>query len=159
MAAWITAAAGALMAQTRLGPIIATPAAIRFTATDPDQGAVAGTPATITWTASGGSPFRTWSISVWADRSTLNGCGTVPTSAIRVSCSSATVSGGLGNGVCAAPFSLSGTPQLVASGREGLFFTFSYTVNVNFSFTDSWRYIASNGPSCSLTLTYSVNAP
>jgi hypothetical protein len=157
MAAWITAAAGALMAQSRLGPIIATPAAIRFTATDPDQGAVAGTPATITWTVSGGSLFRTWSVSVYADRSTLNGCGTVPTSAIRVSCSSATVSGGFGNGACAAPFSLSGTPQLVASGRQG-FFTNTYTVNVNFSFTDSWRYIASNGPSCSLTMTYSVTA-
>jgi hypothetical protein len=139
MAAWITAAAGALMAQSRLGPIIATPAAIRFTATDPDQGSVAGTPATITWTVS-------------------NGCGTVPASAIRVSCSSATVSGGFGNGACAAPFSLSNTPQLLASGRQGLF-TNTHTVNVNFSFTDSWRYIASNGASCSLALTYSVTAP
>ena len=157
MAAWITAAAGALMAQSQLGPIIATPAAIRFTATDPDQGAVAGTPATITWVTDRGSN-NFWSISVNADRSTLNGCGTVPTSAIRVSCSSATVSGGGGTGTCAAPFSLSGTPQLVAGGREGSS-TRTYTVNINFSFTDSWRYIASNGPSCSLTLTYSVNAP
>lgn len=158
MAAWITAAAGALMAQAQLGPIIAQPAAIRFTATDPDQGSVAGTPATITWTVFSGHNNRTWSISAYADRNTLNGCGTVPASAIRVSCSSATVSGGSGIGACAAPFSLSGTPQLVASGHQGSS-TRTYTVNVNFSFTDSWRYIASNGPSCSLTLTYSVTAP
>jgi hypothetical protein len=158
MAAWITAVAGALMAQSQLGPIIATPAAIQFTATDPDQGAVAGTPAIITWVTTKGSNKRIWSIFVNADRSTLNGCGTVPTSAIRVSCSSATVPGGGGHGTCAAPFSLSGTPQLVAGGLQGSS-TRTYTVNVNFSFTDSWRYIASNGPSCSLTLTYSVTAP
>jgi hypothetical protein len=82
----------------------------------------------------------------------------VPVSAIRVACSSADVSGGAGTGVCAPAFSLSQVPQVLAQGNQGNN-TRTYTVGVNFSFTDSWRYIASNGPSCSLTLTYTIVAP
>jgi hypothetical protein len=43
----------------------------------------------------------------------------------------------------------------VANGSEG-FLSSSYTVVLNYQFTDSWEYIANT---CPLIITYTVNAP
>jgi hypothetical protein len=45
----------------------------------------------------------------------------------------------------------------VASGNEGNANSHTYTVVLNYQFTDSWGYIANT--SCPLTITYTVNAP
>ena len=47
------------------------------------------------------------------------------------------------------------TPQQIAAGAEGDG-TNSYTVTTNFTLAESWRYVANS--SCTITLTYSVNA-
>jgi hypothetical protein len=44
----------------------------------------------------------------------------------------------------------------VASGNEGNTNSHTYSVVLNYQFTDSWKYIANT---CPLTITYTVNAP
>lgn len=140
-----------------VGTVTASPATIGFQASDPDLVAVAGSaPATITWNVTGGSSGRNWTLTVQADAASFLGCGQLPVSAATVACSSASVSGGGGSGTCSAAFPLSAGPQQVAGGLQGNG-NRTYTVTINFSLADSWRYVAA--PSCALTLTYIVTAP
>lgn len=145
-----------LWAATSLGPITATPPTVSFRSSDPDAGPVAGTPVTVTWTAYGGSRNRTWNITVRANSSTLSNCATVPSSAIRARCTSATVTSG-GSGSCSQAFPLGISGQQVAGGNEGQQ-TGDYTVNITYEFTDSWKYKGATSPACSLNLTYVVTA-
>jgi hypothetical protein len=142
----------------------ATPATIQFTANQPGTGTpVAGnSSATVTWTLTGGVRNNTWTLSVYANSTTFTGCTTVPASAVGVSCSSATVTGGSGataNCQSGGPFTLPTTApgRQVASGHEGNAASSPFTVVLNYQFTDSWSYIAN--ASCPLTITYTVNAP
>jgi hypothetical protein len=140
-----------------LGAVSATPGTISFQAANPDGGAVSGSaPGNVTWMVLSGSHLQNWSLSVQAGSSTFTGCPTIPISAIHVSCGSASVSGGSGTGACSGSFPLSTTAQQVAGGAEGDG-TKSYSVSVNFTLAESWRYVANSG--CIITLTYSVNAP
>jgi hypothetical protein len=128
----------------------ATPASITFQGTDPDSSTVAGSSAaTVTWVGFGST--ASWNLTVQAPSTTFQGCPTVPVSAVRVSCSSAAVTGG-GTAACAASTTLSTTPQIVASGNQGFFS--SYTVTLTFTLTDSWKFIAETSPQCSLSVTY-----
>ncbi len=139
-----------------LSTITATPATISFSATDPDLGSVAGsTTSTVTWSLTGGNKNQSWTLTVQAGGASFTGCATAPAAAVTVTCASASVSGGNGTGSCNGPFTLSTSPQQVAGGFEGQ----NYTVTINFTLTDRWRYIAATTPSCTLTLTYTVNAP
>ena len=56
-----------------------------------------------------------------------------------------------------APFDLSTTAQTIASGTEGTGNATPYVVTLNFSFQDSWRYIATTSP-CTVNLTYQIIA-
>ena len=142
-----------------VGTVTATPSTISFNATDPDLGSVAGnSPATVSWSVTGGNNNSNWTLTVQAAATSFTGCGTVPVSAVTVACSSAAVSGGSGTGVCSGAFSLSTPPQQVAGGIEGNG-TRSYSVNINFTLSDRWRYVAALSPPCNITLTYTVNAP
>jgi hypothetical protein len=149
--------AGVLPATVSL--LTASPGTIRFSATNPSLGTVSGnSPATVTWTSSGGLTQNTWTLTVQSGSPTFTSCSTVPVSAVTVQCTSAGVSGGGGTGACGGSFGLSTSAQNVAGGAQGSG-TQSYTVNINFTLAESWRYIASLSPECTLTLTYTVNAP
>ena len=76
-------------------------------------------------------------------------------SAVTVSCSGATAGGSGGSGTCGSSFPLSTSLQPIAGGVEGDG-TNMYTTTLTFTLAESWRYMAN--PSCSLNLTYSVNA-
>ncbi len=139
-----------------VGSVSATPSTITFQASNPDQGAVSGSsPGSLTWLVLSGSHVQNWTLSVQAGSSSFVGCPTIPISAVQVSCGSASVSGGAGTGSCSGAFPLSTTPQQIAGGAEGDG-TNSYTVTTNFTLAESWRYVANS--SCTITLTYSVNA-
>jgi len=140
---------------TTLSAISASPATISFTATDPDLGPFAGnSSATVSWSTSGGSAGSTWTLKVQASAATFASCGTVPTSAVKATCTG--VAGGSA-GTCGAAVNLSTSAQQVASGNEASGAGKAYSVTLNFSLADSWSYIANS--SCSLTLTYTVTAP
>ncbi|HUP05291.1 MAG TPA: hypothetical protein VMU19_14940 [Bryobacteraceae bacterium] len=137
----------------------ASPASITFTSTDPDSGAVSGSStATVTWRVSGGATTRNWTLSLQASAVNMTNCSNVPVSAVKVTCASATYSGGGGTGACSSAFNLSNALQTVASGKEGTG-NRSATVTVNFSFTDQWSYVAHTAPACGVALTYSVTNP
>jgi len=133
--------------------LTATPGTISFTASNPstsptDAGSSA---ATVSWLYSGTRNY-TWSLTVQAGAATFSNCPTVPVSAVTVSCSSTTVGGG-GTGSCGAAFPLSTTAHVVTNGTEGRNSS-TYTVLINFTLADSWKYIAQTSPACSLTLSY-----
>jgi hypothetical protein len=145
------------LAMGTLGSLSASPGTISFQASNPDLGIVSGSsPGNLTWVLLGGSPLQNWTLSVQAGSSTFIGCPTIPISAVRVSCSSATVSGSGGTGGCSGSFPLSTTSQQIASGNQGDG-TNSYSVLMNFTLDESWHYKANSA--CTLNLTYSVSAP
>lgn len=151
-----------------ISSLIASPGSISFIASNPGSGSVSGSsPASVNWTVQSGNRLQTWSLSVQADAGYFSGCPTVPVSAVGVECSGASVSGpevilgtltvgGGGTGVCGGGFSLSTVAHQVAGGAEGDG-TQVYSVQINYSLAESWRYVANS--SCSLSLTYTVNAP
>jgi hypothetical protein len=146
---------------TTLSAMSATPTTIQFTANNPGSAVAGNSSATVGWTTTGSANGNTWTLSVYANSATFTGCAIVPASAVGVSCSSASVTNktGSASATCQSggPFPLPSTApgQQVASGDEGKSGTF--TVVLNYQFTDSWQYIANT--SCPLTITYTVNAP
>ena len=140
-----------------LGSLSATPGTISFQATNPALGFVSGSsPGGLTWVVLGGLNAQNWTLSVQAGSSSFVGCPTIPTSAILVTCGSHSVSGGGGTAACGGSFPLSTTPQQVAGGFEGAG-TNSYSISMNFTLAESWRYVAKSA--CTITITYTVNAP
>jgi hypothetical protein len=136
-----------------------SPATINFSATNPGTVPVVAGSATATasWSTlsiGGGN----WTLTVQAASPAFANCPTVPVSAVTVSCSSATVAGLGGSGACAGSFPLSTTPQVVASGAEGIV-SLNYSVIIGFTLADSWKYIAETSPACSIALTYVANVP
>ena len=147
---------GLNLAFATLSSVSVVPGTINFQAANPDLGIVSGSsPGSLTWIVSSGSALKNWTLSVQAGSSTFIGCPTVPISAIQVNCGSATVSGVGGTGTCSGSFPLSTSPQQIAGGKQGLG-TNPYSVSINFTLAESWRYVANS--SCTLSLTYSINA-
>lgn len=138
----------------------ATPATITFSATNPATApVVAGSStATVAWSVFSGG--NNWNLNVQASAPTFTNCPTVPISAVKVSCATATIGSimGAGSATCAAPFQLSTAPLQVAGGAEGTF-SYNYSVTLNFTLADSWKYIAETSPQCTLSLTYTANVP
>jgi len=145
------------LAFATIAALSATPGTISFSAANPNSGTVSGSSSgTVTWTVLLGSHLQHWTVGVQAGSATFVGCSSIPVSAVQVSCSSGSVSGGGGTAACSGSFPLSTTLQTIAGGFEGDLVN-SYSVSLNFTLAESWRYVA--GSSCSITLTYSVNAP
>jgi len=146
---------------TTVSMLRVSPSTIPFTANSPGSTTAGGSVATVAWNVSGGKKHRTWTLSVGTSSSIFSGCKTVPESAVRVMCTSATVTGGgqASAGCNATSFAtLPNTlPGLrVASGNEGNTSSHNYSVVLRYEIVDSWRYIANV---CPLTVTYTVNAP
>ena len=137
----------------------ATPATISFNAINPaTEPTVAGSStATISWTVSSTS-ISSWTLKIKANAAWFTNCSTVPLSAVTVSCASASI-GGAGTATCSNPLALSTTAQQVAGGSLGSYGSHTYTVTINFTLADSWKYIAETSPACSLSLTYTANVP
>ena len=138
--------------------ITATPATITFTATNPAITPDAGSQsAVVQWSGYNGTHPNPWNLTVSGGSATFGSCLTVPISAVTVTCTSTTlVGGGTGTAVCGAPFALSTGATAVAGGVQNGS-TATYTINLTFSLADNWKYIATNGQTCSLTLTYTAN--
>lgn len=143
------------VAQGAIPGFSGTPGALTISSSNPDgTPTITGSPATVTFWILLGAATRSWRLLINADSSSLVGCPQVPASAIRVTCRSAS-----GNGVsCGGTYPLSTTPLEIASGDEPPLWG-TITVTLNYSFVDSWRYPASAGQSCSLGLSYTVDAP
>jgi hypothetical protein len=140
-----------------LESLSAKPKSISFQAANPDSGQVSGSsPGSLTWKVSRGDHLQNWTLSVQSASSSFTGCPTVPVSAVQVSCGSASASGVRGTGVCGGSFPLSTTAQQIAGGAQGDG-NGEYSVSMNFTLAESWRYVANSA--CTITLTYSVNAP
>ena len=136
----------------------ALPSTITFTSSDPDVGATGS--AVLTVNVGGAASGHPWTVTVQASSSTLTNCASVPVSAIKASCSGVVVSGTGGTlptGSCSAPFSLSTVATQLAGGTQGNK-NETYTINVNYPFTDNWQYPGASSPACSLTLSYTVAA-
>jgi hypothetical protein len=139
-----------------VGSLFASPSSVSFTASNPDAGVVSGSsPASLSWAILSGSHVNSWTLSVQADTSSFSGCPTIPVSAVQVSCSSASVGGTGGTASCSGSFALGTTGQQLAGGLQADGSN-SYLVSATFTLAESWRYVAN--PSCSINLTYSVNA-
>ena len=150
---------------TGVSGLTATPATLQFTANNPGSAVAGNSSATVGWSISGGASGNTWTLSVYANSATFTGCTTVPASGVGVSCSSASATGTRASANCQSggPFTLPTTApgQQVASGHEGssgptVGGSSTFSVVLNYQFTDSWQYIANT---CPLTITYTVNAP
>lgn len=137
-----------------VGSFSATPGTVSFQANNPDAGTLSST-GSAGWMVLSGSHLQNWTLSVQAGSTSFAGCSAIPVSAVRVNCNAASVSGGAGTGTCNGSFPLSTTAQQIASGAEGDG-TNTYSVSINFTLAESWSYVAN--PSCSISLTYTVNA-
>jgi hypothetical protein len=131
-----------------------SPSTITFVATDPDLG-VTPQAVTVTWTATGG--IVPWTLKGMASSATFTGCPTVPVSAVKVTCTSASAPF-LGSANCSGATQLSTTAAQIAGGNEALFGG-NYTVTLTLTLADSWKYIAKQIPQCTLNLTYTANLP
>jgi hypothetical protein len=136
--------------------LLALPDPITIAAPDPDSTpAPQSAGATVTWTESGGHGVP-WSLTVAAP-ATFPGCPTLSNSDVTVTCDSVTVTKTAGGwtGACAGPTPLSTGGVTVASGMEGSAASRDVTVNLHYTFSDSWHHA---GGTCSLNLTYTLTA-
>ena len=145
------------LAATQIHQQAVSPTTITFTGTDPDSPNLT-VPVSLTFRTTAGANNLTWQAAVQATSgANLVGCpNTIPIGKIQVSCSSTSVANG-GTGVCSGSFNLSTGLLTIASGLEGTGNATPYTVNLNFTLTDSWRYIATN-TSCTVSLNYQITA-
>ena len=155
--AGLGARSGLGLALGTLASLSATPGTISFQASNPGLTTVSGSsPGSFTWMLMSGSHLQNWSLSLQSSSSSFVGCPTIPISAVRVSCGTA-MAGGIGaSGTCSGSFLLSTTSQQIAAGAEGDGSN-TYSVSINFTLAESWRYVANSA--CTITITYSVNAP
>lgn len=139
-------------------PLAVTPATLTFNATDPDLGPFT-TSGTATWALALSLLSNNWTLTVRANSSSFTNCSQVPVSAVTITCVSVT-NGGVGApGTCNGAFTLSTSNQQIASGPELLTALASYTVNISYKLADSWQFIAAVSPACTLSLSYTLNAP
>jgi hypothetical protein len=135
-----------------------TPPTLIFNATNPATAPVVPGNSTtvVSWQvpSNGGK----WSLRVKAASPKFANCATVPISAVTVSCASVSVLPAGGSASCSAPFALSTGESLVAGGSSGPA-ALLYSVAINFTLADSWKYIAETTPACMLSLTYKADVP
>ena len=143
------------LAMGTVSALTATPGTISFSATNPLGGAVTGSSAaTLSWLVANQNN-NIWTLSVQALASSFTSCATVPVTAVTATCVAASVSGSKGSATCATSFTLSTVANQIANGTQANG-NQTYTVQINYTLAESWRYVANS--SCTLSLTYTVNA-
>lgn len=156
----LTAAAPGFAQATKLHSQLITPLTFSLTSTDPDSGTVTGSgSATVSFRTTSGLPSRTWTVRAKADSTSFANCPSpVPTSAVRLTCTSVVVDAP-GTGTCAGAANLSTSFQLMATGVEDGKSNAYYgiTFNVDIVFADAWNYIPTATP-CTANLTYELVA-
>jgi len=151
-------AANATFAATTITRLTISPSTITFSSSNPNVTPRNGnSTATIQWNMQGNATAL-FSLTVQAASSSMSGCAAVPVSAIEVQCTAFTTGANGASGSCnSGRFALSTSPQTIASGaKQGNGQSGNTAATVSFTFTDAWKYPASS--SCSLQLTYTVNA-
>jgi hypothetical protein len=135
------------LALTTISNAAVNPSAFLVVASDPtnDPTDAAIQTVTVTWTTAG-SFGGTWNLTLSAP-STFTGCSWIPVNAVTVTCSSPT--GGT-SPTCAGATTLSTAATQIASGTEPVLATANYSVTLNFTLKDSWKYVAS---SCLIPIT------
>lgn len=131
----------------------ASPGTLSFSSANPS--ATSTTQATVLYQIKASKSGQPWSLTVYANGSSFSNCSFLPASAVRVSCASASATGG--TAACNSAFNLSTSPGTVASGLQGSA-TKDYTILIDYTLTDAWMYPGKISPSCSLTLNYTVTA-
>jgi hypothetical protein len=131
---------------------------LSITATSPDSGPFSITGGA-TWNVLINIFGDAWTLNLQATSASFASCSNVPLSAVRVTCTSITDSGLTGvTHSCAPAFNLSTSNQLLASGTDpAVGILASHTVNLQFTFTDSWKYPGSSS-SCNVNLNYTLIA-
>lgn len=149
---------GAMWAQSTISSFTVSPAGATFAASlDPDA-TVSPVSSTAQWYLRMGAVVQSWTLQVNANSATVLNCPKVPLSAFRITCVSVTAPF-LGNGACTSgSLPVSTTSQTLASGSQ-ILLGGTYTVTLQISFTDSWRYPAALASGCSLSLSYVADAP
>lgn len=148
-------------AQTRIAQFVITPTQLSFTAIDPDQGGPAPQSTAATFRLLGPNVQSPWTLYVESESASMSGCGSIPASALKVTCTSASHDSGNNSGkaYCAAsPVAVSTSRAVAAYGNQG---NRDHNVRVDLQVTmaDSWRYQAALSPSCTISLRYTVDAP
>lgn len=144
-----------LCAQSDVRRFTVNPTALNFSSVDPDSG-LASASSTLTWRIRFASGTRLWRLSVKSEAPNVTSCGKIALNSFRVSCTSLAI-GKDGTGTCGAPIPLSGFPQVIASGSQGDH-NYNSTAELQVQFLDSWQYPAAVSPSCSILLTYTIEA-
>jgi len=147
-----------LLAATKIHNQTTTPLTLTFIGADPDT-PVLSVPVTVFFRTTGAKVNGTWSLSVQAvsGPNMINCPNAIPVESIRVSCVSAVADDGAEPASCASPFNLSTGLQTVSSGTEGIGNARPYETIINFTFQDSWRYIATDS-ACTINLNYQIIA-
>lgn len=160
--AWLLLALQApVEAQTRITQYFVTPAALAFSATDPDEGGPAPQQVSITVRLEHTQVQRSWTLYVESETDSLSGCGYIPASALTAACTSATHDSGNNSAKAyctSAPVPVSTTRAVVAYGNQGNR-DHNLAVNLKISMADSWRYQAAVSPACTTSLRYTMVAP
>lgn len=135
----------------------ASPATLSFSSANPST--TSTSQATVLYRIKAGKKDKPWSLTVYGGGSSFTNCSFLPTSSVRVTCASASVTGGgyLGTVGCNSAFDLSTSAGTVASGAQGDADQ-DYTIVINYTLADAWIYPGKISPSCSLTLNYTVTA-
>jgi hypothetical protein len=129
-----------------------------LTISSSNPSATVSTSGTASWNILLAILSNSWTLHLQAAAASFTGCATVPLSTVTVTCNSIVDTGLIGGSrACAAPFTLSTTNQLVASGSDPLGVAGSRTVTIQFTFADSWKYQGTSSP-CSVSLNYSLDA-
>lgn len=148
---------------TTITNVTASPGVISFNAAAPGTIIPGSSPATVAFTLNSNTKGGTWTLSVGTTSTTFSGCTTVPTSAVSVWCSAATVSGSNSKGASAGCSTSAATPLpatlpgvQVAGGGEPQSQASNFNITLNYQLADSWKYIPNT---CPLSITYTINAP
>lgn len=145
---------------TKLHNSAILPTTLTLSSSDPDSGVVnASGTSVLSFRTTSGLPSRSWTVKAQATGTTFTGCpSTVQTSVVKLTCTSVSVSSPA-TGTCAAPITLSTSPQLLAGGVEDGKSNADYSIsfNVDIVFTDAWNYIPTT-TGCTATVNYEIVA-
>ena len=134
-----------------------TPSTLTFNSANPDSGAAISNPVTLNFSVRNGDRNAPWSVTISAAAAPSGSCAAVTPFNLTAACESVQ-SQGTASGSCAQPFTLSGIPQVLASGAQGNNRR-DFAIVLRFRFVDNWTIKPTGASSCDLNINYVINAP